>query len=118
MPFPSDRAMRRLILGSTAPLPAPLRVSARYRLLLSLQLRQARRADCALVRHPKTGGTWLRVLITRAYAAKYGLPSRRVVRTDELHELDRRVPVFLSSSGYLSWERGWGDLVVLDPELR
>lgn len=118
MAFSRDRVLRRLILGSTAPLPRSLRVAARYRWLLSLQLAQARRADCALVRHPKTGGTWLRVLVTRMYAAKYGLPSRRVVRTDELHAVDPRVPVFLSSSGYLSWERGWGDLVTRDPVLR
>ncbi len=118
MAFSRDRTMRRLILGSTAPLPSSLRVSARYRLLLRLQLAQARRADCAVVRHPKTGGTWLRVLITRLYAAKYGLSSRRVVRTDELHQVDSRVPIFLSSSGYLSWERGWGDVVATDPELR
>jgi hypothetical protein len=118
MAFSNDRMMRRLILGSTAPLPSALRVGARYRLLLRLQLAQAQRADCAVVRHPKTGGTWLRVLITRLYAAKYGLSSRRVVRTDELHNADARVPVFLSSSGYLSWERGWGDLVAQDPVLR
>ena len=113
-----DRSMRRLILGSTAVLPAGLRVQARYRWLLGLQLAQARRSDCAIVRHPKTGGTWLRVLITRLYAAKYGLSSRRVVRTDELHRADGRVPVFLSSSGYLSWERGWGDRVATDAFLR
>jgi hypothetical protein len=118
MAFSRDRMLRSLILGSTAPLPSRLRVRARYRMLLDLQLRQAHRADCALVRHPKTGGTWLRVLITRLYAARYGLPSQRVVRTDELHSLEARVPVFLSSSGYLSWERGWGDRVVTDPELR
>ncbi|MEE2675069.1 MAG: sulfotransferase domain-containing protein [Myxococcota bacterium] len=110
--------LRRLVLGSTAPLPSRLRVRARYKWLLDLQLAQARRSDCAVVRHPKTGGTWLRVLITRLYAAKYQLPSRRVVRTDELHRIDPRVPVFLSSSGYLSWERGWGDLVATDPVLR
>lgn len=114
----SDRMLRRLIIGSTAPLPSRLRVRARYKWLLDLQLAQARRSDCAVVRHPKTGGTWLRVLITRLYAAKYRLPSRRVVRTDELHRLDSRVPAFLSSSGYLSWERGWGDLVTTDPVLR
>jgi hypothetical protein len=118
MAFSNDRIMRRLILGSTAPMPRPLRVSLRYRWLLALQLAQARRSDCAVVRHPKTGGTWLRVLITRLYAAKYGLPSQRVVRTDELHNLDERVPVFLSSSGYLSWERGWGDIVASDPVFR
>ncbi len=110
--------LRRLILGSTAPLPSRLRVRARYKWLLDLQLAQARRSDCAVVRHPKTGGTWLRVLITRLYAEKYGLTSRRVVRTDELHRIDSRVPVFLSSSGYLSWERGWGDVVATDPLLR
>jgi hypothetical protein len=118
MAYSRDRTLRRLILGSTAPLPRALRVRARYRLLLDLQLRQARRSDVALVRHPKTGGTWLRVLITRLYAARYGLPSRRVVRTDELHALEPAVPIFLSSSGYLSWERGWGDRVTRDPELR
>jgi hypothetical protein len=118
MAFSSDRTMRSLILGSTAPLPSRLRVSARYKALLALQLAQARRSDCAVVRHPKTGGTWLRVLITRLYAARYGLPSQRVVRTDELHNIDSRVPVFLSSSGYLSWERGWGDIVASDPVLR
>ncbi len=118
MSVSSDRTLRRLILGSTAPLPSRLRVRARYKWLLDLQLAQARRSDCAVVRHPKTGGTWLRVLITRLYAVKYGLPSRRVVRTDELHRIDSRVPVFLSSSGYLSWERGWGDIVATDPLLR
>jgi len=118
MTFSRDRTLRRLILGSTAPLPKPLRIAARYRWLLALQMGQAHRSEIALVRHPKTGGTWLRVLITRLYAAKYGLPSRRVVRTDELHALEPRVPVFLSSSGYLSWERGWGDLVSNDPALR
>jgi len=118
MAFNPDRAMRRLSIGSTSLLPRGPRVRARYRGLLALQLAQARRSDCAIVRHPKTGGTWLRVLITRLYAARYGLPSQRVVRTDELHSLDPRVPVFLSSSGYLSWERGWGDIVTSDPVLR
>ena len=118
MAYSKDRTLRWLILGSTAPLPRALRVRARHRLLLDLQLQQARRADVAIVRHPKTGGTWLRVLITRLYAARYGLSSRRVVRTDELHALEPAVPVFLSSSGYLSWERGWGDRVACDPELR
>lgn len=110
--------MRSLILGSTAVVPRRMRVAARYRWLLALQLKQAHRSDCAIVRHPKTGGTWLRVLITRLYAARYALSSRRVVRTDELHRVDPRVPVFLSSSGYLSWERGWGDIVSTDPVLR
>jgi hypothetical protein len=117
MPFSTDRTLRRLIIGSTAALPERLRVAARFRWLFALQMQQARRSDIAVVRHPKTGGTWLRVLITRLYAAKYDLPSRRVVRTDELHTLEPRVPVFLSSSGYLSWERGWGDAVTRDPAL-
>ncbi len=118
MAFNSDRRQRLLILGSTAPLPRSLRVRSRYRLLLALQMRQARRSDCYIVRHPKTGGTWLRVLITRLYAARYGLSSHRVVRTSELNDLDSRVPIFLSSSGYLSWERGFGEVVATDPTLR
>lgn len=113
-----DRIQRSLILGSSAPLPRPLRVRARYRLLQRMHLQTARRADVFVVRHPKTGGTWLRVLITRLYASKYGLSSRRAVRTDELHNAIDSLPRFCSSSGYLSWEREFGDIVATDPELR
>jgi hypothetical protein len=113
-----DRLHRSLILGSSAPFPRPLRVRARYRLLGRLHMQTARRADVFVVRHPKTGGTWLRVLITRLYASKYGLSSRRAVRTDELHNEMPALPRFCSSSGYLSWERQFGDTVATDPELR
>ena len=112
-----DRLRRSLILGGSAPLPRPLRVRARYRLLGRLHMQTARRADVFVVRHPKTGGTWLRVLITRLYASKYGLSSRRAVRTDELHNEIDTLPRFCSSSGYLSWEREFGDTIAIDPEL-
>jgi hypothetical protein len=114
----ADRITRRLILGASAPLPRPLRVRARYRLLSRWHLATARRADVFLVRHPKAGGTWLRVLVTRLYANKYGLSSRRVVRTDELQRQLRTLPRFLSSSGYLSWERPFGEAITADPALR
>lgn len=78
----------------------------------------ARNADVYLVRHPKSGGTWLRVLLTRLYANQYELSSNRAVRSDELRRQNRELPVLLSSSNYLSWERPFGEAMATDPRLR
>lgn len=80
-------------------------MSARLRLLGALQGSMLRRADVLLIRHPKTGGTWLRAMLTRLYAGKYGLTDRRVFKADELHRQHRGLPRFLITNGYASWER-------------
>ncbi len=113
-----QRKERALILGATAVLPARLRVASRHAALSRWHLRIASRADVLFVRHPKTGGTWLRALITRLYARKYGLPSDRVVRYDELSSARAGLPSFLTSSGYLSWERPLVDRITSDATLR
>jgi len=100
-----DRIRHWLILGATRPLPRGLRVPARLRLLGGLQASMLRQADVLLIRHPKTGGTWLRAMLTRLYAGKYGLTDRRVFKADELHRQDPRLPRFLITNGYASWER-------------
>jgi hypothetical protein len=112
------RLERAWIIGSSAPLPAPLRVASRRRRLARWQLAQARRADVLFVRHPKTGGTWLRALLTRLYALAYGLPSDRVVRYDELSRAREGLPRFLTTSGTLSWERPLQERILADPVLR
>lgn len=113
----SDRKHRRRILRTTAPLPRRLRTKVRKHLLTRLQQRMARNADVLFVRHPKTGGTWLRVLLTSLYSQKYGLSTRRVVRSDELHLQQTGLPKLLISSGYFSWERWLGEAVQSDPWL-
>ncbi len=103
--YSTDRLKHWSILGATAPLPRTLRVRSRLHLLESLQRGAMARADAILIRHPKTGGTWLRALLTRLYALKYGVSDRRVFKADELYRQNRQLPRFLVTNGYMSWER-------------
>jgi hypothetical protein len=105
MVYSFDRIRHWLILGATRPLPRSLRIRARYRLLTTLQRSMLKNADVMIIRHPKTGGTWLRALLTRLYAQKYGLSDRRVFKADELYRQNRDLPHFLVTNGYVSWER-------------
>jgi len=51
-----------------------------------------RRADAIVVTHTKSGRTWLLVMISHLFHLKYGTPEREIVKFDNLHRQDRRVP--------------------------
>lgn len=104
----SDRAKRRIVLRSTAAFPKRLRVKARYRLLANLEVAKAERASSIIIGHPKSGNTWLRTMIARAYQVKYGLPATVALKTDELARADARIPRFCVSNGYYSYESELG----------
>ncbi len=99
-----DRYKHAAIIASTAPLPRTWRVPARLQLLSRFHRAKVRRADVLVVVHPKCGGTWLRVMLYRLYQSKYGLRSRRVFKTDELHRENPALPRFLVSNGHYSYE--------------
>ena len=101
----ADRAVRRLILWPTRPLPRPLRVTLRRQLLARHEIARARRAPLFVIGHPKSGNTWLRTMISRFYQVKYNLPSDFVLKSDELHRLEPAIPRFFFSNGYYSYER-------------
>lgn len=103
-----DRLQHVAIIGSTAPLPRPLRLASREAWLARFQLAKARRADVIVVPHPKTGGTWLRVMLARLYQRKYGLPERRVVKSDEFARRDAALPRFLFTNGHYTYEGAVG----------
>jgi hypothetical protein len=100
-----DRIHHWAILSATALLPKPLRVSMRLRLLGRLQRRMLERADVIFIRHPKTGGTWLRAMLTHLYADRDGISSKRVFKSDELQLQNRALPRFVITNGLMSWER-------------
>lgn len=104
-----DRGLHWATLIVTALLPRRLRVRLRKRWLESLQRRMLHNADVIFIRHPKTGGTWLRVLLTHLFAAKYGTSRKRVFKADELYLQNRALPRFLITNGLMSWERLVGD---------
>lgn len=100
-----NRVAHWSILYATAPLPKSTRVRARKSLLARLQRRMLERSDVLIIRHPKTGGTWFRVLLNNLYAQKYGTSNRRVFKAEELHLQNAALPRFLNTSGTQSWER-------------
>ncbi len=100
----ADRYKHVAAVAATTLLPKRARVAARESLLARLHRSKARRADVLIVVHPKCGGTWLRVMLFRLYQQLYGLDSRRVFKTDELHRLNPDLPRFLVSNGRYSYE--------------
>ena len=57
------------------------------------------RADVAFVSHAKAGRTWVRVMISRLYQKKYGLPENKIIEHDNFHALHSSIPVFFFSMG-------------------
>ena len=104
-----DRGLHWTILVLTAVLPRPWRVRARYRLLEKLQLRLLERADILMIRHPKTGGTWLRAMLTHLYAQHYGISQKRVFKSDELRRQNAGLPRWAITNGSASWEKVVGE---------
>jgi hypothetical protein len=51
-----------------------------------------KRADAIVVTHTKSGRTWLLVMISHLFHLKYGTPEREIVKFDNLHRQDPRVP--------------------------
>jgi hypothetical protein len=109
-----DRGLHWAILILTAVLPHGWRVRARFNLLQKLQLRLLRQASIVMVRHPKTGGTWLRTMLTHLYAQHYGLSHKRVFKSDELWRQNRQLPRWAITNGSASWEKIVGQLVQAD----
>ncbi|MDP1700134.1 MAG: sulfotransferase domain-containing protein [Aestuariivirga sp.] len=50
-------------------------------------------SDYILVSFPKSGRTWVRAMLTRLYHVRFGTPDNLLIRLDNLHKLDGRIPV-------------------------
>jgi hypothetical protein len=113
--FPvSDGVKKWAILIPTWPLPAKWRVGLRRRYLAQLELAKAERASLIIIGHPKSGNTWLKVMLSRIYQVRYGLPADRLINTDELALRHPEVPRLAATNGYYSYEGAVGQ--ALSPE--
>lgn len=83
-----------------------MRLPLRGRLLAGQSIRRIRRADVVMIKHPKAGSTWLRVMIFRLYQRKFGLPPRRVAKTDEMVRRHPSLPRFALTSAHYGFEAG------------
>ncbi|MEM7024065.1 MAG: sulfotransferase domain-containing protein [Pseudomonadota bacterium] len=71
------------------------------------QYRKLRRADCAIVSFGKSGRTWLRVMMSRFFQAKYGLPEGQLISFDNFHLHNSAIPrMFFTHDNYIKHYTG------------
>ena len=114
MPILSDNARKALIIGPTAVLPKPLRVAIRKQRLGKLEVNIARRSQLIIVAHPKSGNTWLKVMLTRLYGIRHGIAPEDFAKYPSLADRNPAIPRFAATNGWYSYERAIGDM--LQPE--
>ena len=49
-------------------------------------------ADCLIVSYPKSGRTWLRVMLSEYFVARYDLPAGSLIEFANFHYMDSRIP--------------------------
>jgi hypothetical protein len=114
MPALSDNARKALIIAPTALLPRPLRVAVRKRRLGKLEVDIARRSQLIIIAHPKSGNTWLKVMLTRLYSLRHGIAPEDFAKYPSLADRNPAIPRFAATNGWYSYERAIGDR--LQPE--
>ncbi|MFU8833246.1 MAG: sulfotransferase domain-containing protein [Wenzhouxiangella sp.] len=100
-----DRLKHWAIVYSTAWLPRRARVASRYELMARQRRAMLRRGDVVMVRHPKTGSTWLRALLTQLYHRRDGISPKRVFAADELALQKKGLPRWVISNAWYSLEK-------------
>lgn len=96
-----DAAREALVHGLFF-LPEERRVRLDRRLRGREELRRLRLADAVVVSYGKSGRTWLRVMLSRFYQQRFGLPEKPMLEFDNLHRADPRVPrILFSHNNYI-----------------
>lgn len=109
----SDGVKKALILIPTQLLPARSRVALRREHLARLELAKAHRANFLIIGHPKSGNTWLKVMISRLYQIRYNLPESKLINTDEFARKIPEIPRLAATNGYYSYEGEVGKLLAV-----
>jgi hypothetical protein len=86
-------------------------VALRRKHLAELELAKAHRANFLIIGHPKSGNTWLKVMISRLYQIRYDLPESKLINTDEFARKIPEIPRLAATNGYYSYEGEVGKLL-------
>ncbi|MGH6886368.1 MAG: sulfotransferase domain-containing protein [Geminicoccales bacterium] len=109
-----DGVKKWAVLAPTAALPRAPRIATRRHFLARLELAKARRTGLLIVGHPKSGNTWLRVMLSRLYQVRHGLPASLIVTSDELARRHPAVPRISATNGHYSYEGAIGEALAPD----
>ncbi len=95
---------RHLIVSALFFLPQSRRIAIERRLRGKEEYRKLQLADWVLMSWGKSGRTWFRVMLSRFYQIKHGLPVNRLLEFDNLHRMQSRVPrVLFSHNNYMRY---------------
>lgn len=117
----SDGLKKGIIIGATAVLPETWRVAAREPALARLELDIARASSLIIIAHPKSGNTWLKVMLTRLYQVRHGIADADFSKYSELAVRNPDIPRFAATNGWYSYEGAVGRALTegtAAPELR
>jgi hypothetical protein len=104
-----DGVKKWAVLAPTAALPRARRFAIRRRLLARLELAKAERTGLLIIGHPKSSNTWLRVMMSRLYQVRHGLPASLIVTSDGLARRNPAVPRITATNGHYSCEGAVGE---------
>ncbi len=97
-----NKAHRQLTLWLASPLPKARRIALERRLRGKEEYRKLRAADAVIVSFGKSGRTWVRVMLSRFYTFRHGLPASRMIGFDNLHRKNPAIPkLFFTHDNYL-----------------
>jgi len=91
----STKTLRRITQRALFALPRPVRVRIDRWLRGQKEFRKLQNADYVVVSLPKSGRTWLRVMLSRYFQQKYQLPENLVLGFSNFRKQDKRVPRIL-----------------------
>ncbi len=110
----SDEVKRFAVLLPTAALPRGLRITSRRHFLARQELAKALRTDLLIIGHPKSGNTWLKVMLSRLYQIRHNLPASLIVTSDELARRHPGMPRITATNGHYSYEGAVGAALAPD----
>ena len=83
-------------------LPKERRIAIERRIRGRFEWQKLQGCDVVIVSFGKSGRTWLRVMMSRLYQRRYGLPERMLLQYDNMHRRRNEVPkVHYSHDNYL-----------------
>jgi len=106
----TKKTSRRLLKARLYFAPQAQQIAAERRLRGREQFTKLQEADVVVVSFGKSGRTWLRVMISRAYQLKYGLSAKSIIGFDNLHYQHSAIPkVFFTHDNYIKDYTGHHD---------
>jgi len=104
--------IRHLIIGLLFFMPGVWRFKLERRLRGKEEYRKLCAADWVLISWAKSGRTWFRVMLSRFYQIKHGLPRRHMLEFDNLYRKNPAIPrVLFSHNNYMrDYLKDWDTL--------